>query len=143
MSVGTWTRLSTVPVRSLYRRPQSRYRKRRKPCTVRSSRSVIDDDWQCGQFIMALLISQNGSENLSINAFLSKLPRDLTEPSVEQPCPDHPDADNAVTASALRNHLESDVMHDALRVDVLAALQATRQGQAAPLFFFQGINNAF
>jgi hypothetical protein len=61
MSVGTWTRFSTVPVRSLYRRPQSRHRKRRKPCTVRPSRSVVDDDWQCGQFMAALLISQNGA----------------------------------------------------------------------------------
>src|SRR3954469_8529653 len=61
MLVGTWTRLSAVPVRSLYRRPQSRHRKRRKPCTVRPSRSVVDDDWQCGQFMTALLIAQNGS----------------------------------------------------------------------------------
>ena len=38
--------------------------------------------------------------------------------------------DNAITASALRNHLEADMMHDALRADVLAALQAAQQGQA-------------
>src|SRR3954452_16568445 len=43
MSVGIWTRFSTVPVRSLNRRPQSRHRKRRKPCTVRPSRSVVND----------------------------------------------------------------------------------------------------
>jgi hypothetical protein len=49
-----------VPVRSLYRRPHSRQRKRRKPWTVRSSRSVVDDEWQCGQFMAALLIAQNG-----------------------------------------------------------------------------------
>jgi hypothetical protein len=60
MSVGIWTRFSTVPVRSLYRRPQSRQRKRRKPCTVRPSRSVVDDEWQCGQSIVTLLIAQNG-----------------------------------------------------------------------------------
>src|SRR4051794_2816565 len=59
MSVGTWTRFSTVPVRSLNRRPQSRHWKRRKPCTVRPSCSVVDDDWQCGQFMAALLIAQN------------------------------------------------------------------------------------
>ena len=34
MSVGTWTRFSAVPVRSLYRRPQSRQQKRRKPWTL-------------------------------------------------------------------------------------------------------------
>jgi methyl-accepting chemotaxis protein len=38
-------------------------------------------------------------------------------------------ADNAVTASALRNHLEADMMHDALRGDVLAALHAARGGE--------------
>src|SRR3954471_17907140 len=58
MSVGTWTRLSTVPVRSLYRRPQSRQQKRRKPWTVRPSRSRVDDEWQCGQSMTALLIAQ-------------------------------------------------------------------------------------
>jgi methyl-accepting chemotaxis protein len=35
---------------------------------------------------------------------------------------------NTITASALRNHLEADMMHDALRADVLAALQAAQQG---------------
>jgi hypothetical protein len=60
MSVGTWTRFSAVPVRSVYRRPQSRHRKRRKPCTVRPSRSRVDDEWQCGQFMVTLLIAQNG-----------------------------------------------------------------------------------
>ena len=38
--------------------------------------------------------------------------------------------DNAVTTAALRNHLEADMMHDALRADVLAALHAARQGRA-------------
>jgi len=37
--------------------------------------------------------------------------------------------DNAITASALRHHLEADMMHDALRADVLAALQAAQQKQ--------------
>ncbi len=73
MSVGTWTRFSAVPVRSLYRRPHSRQRKRRKPWTVRSSCSVVDDEWQCGQFMAALLIAQNGPENLSVNVALGKL----------------------------------------------------------------------
>jgi hypothetical protein len=80
MSVGTWTRLSAVLVRSLNRRPQSRHRKRRKPCTVRPSRSVVDDEWQCGQSMTALLIAQNGPGNLSAGGALGKLPRDLTEP---------------------------------------------------------------
>ena len=74
MSVGTWTRLSAVPVRSLNRRPQSRQRKRRKPCTVRPSRSRVDDEWQCGQSMTALLIAQNGPENLSVNVSPGKLP---------------------------------------------------------------------
>lgn len=34
---------------------------------------------------------------------------------------------NTITASALRNHLEADMMHDALRADVLAALQAAQE----------------
>jgi hypothetical protein len=51
MSVGTWIRFSAVLVRSLYRRPHSRHRKRRKPCTVRPFRSVVADEWQCGQFM--------------------------------------------------------------------------------------------
>src|SRR4051812_44104892 len=38
--------------------------------------------------------------------------------------------DNAVTTAALRNHLEADMMHAALRADVLAALHAARQGRA-------------
>src|SRR3954453_22618810 len=80
MSVGTWTRLSAVPVRSLNRRPQSRQQKRRKPWTVRPSRSVVDDEWQCGQSMAALLIAQNGPGNLSAGGTLGKLPRDLTEP---------------------------------------------------------------
>ena len=36
---------------------------------------------------------------------------------------------NTVTSTALRNHLEADMMHDALRADVLSALLATRQGE--------------
>ena len=35
---------------------------------------------------------------------------------------------NTITASALRSHLEADMMHDALRADVLAALHAAQQG---------------
>ena len=72
MSVGT--RFSAVPVRSLNRRPQSRQRKRRKPCTVRPSRSWVDDKWQCGQFMVALLIAQNEPGNLSAGGTLGKLP---------------------------------------------------------------------
>jgi methyl-accepting chemotaxis protein len=34
---------------------------------------------------------------------------------------------NTITASALRSHLEADMMHDALRADVLAALHAAQQ----------------
>ena len=34
--------------------------------------------------------------------------------------------DVVVTSLALRNHLESDMMHDALRADVLGALRAAR-----------------
>jgi hypothetical protein len=74
MSVGTWTRLSAVPVRSLNRRPHSLQRKRRKPCTVRPSRSRVDNEWQCGQPMVALLISQKGPGNLSAGGDLSKLP---------------------------------------------------------------------
>jgi len=36
----------------------------------------------------------------------------------------------SITASALRNHLEADMMHDALRGDVLAALLAADQDRA-------------
>src|SRR4051794_16467384 len=82
MSVGTWTRFSAVPVRSLNRRPQSRQQKRRKPWTVRPSRSRVDDEWQCGQSMTALLIAQNGPANLSGGGALGKLPRDLTEPLI-------------------------------------------------------------
>src|SRR4051794_39720047 len=85
MSVGTWTRFSAVPVRSLNRRPQSWHWKRRKPWTVRPSRSRVDDEWQCGQFMVALLIAQNGPGNLSAGGTLGKLPRDLTEPCRAQP----------------------------------------------------------
>src|SRR5690349_785644 len=81
MSVGTWTRFSAVPVRSLNRRPQSPHRKRRKPWTVRPSRSQVDDEWQCGQSMTALLIAQSGPGNLSAGGALGKLPRDLTEPA--------------------------------------------------------------
>jgi hypothetical protein len=63
-----------VPVRSLNRRLQSWQPKRRKPCTIRPSCSRVDDDWQCGQFIVALLISQNGPGNLSAGGTLGKLP---------------------------------------------------------------------
>jgi hypothetical protein len=28
----------------------------------------VSDDWHCGQSMVALLISQNGPENLSVNA---------------------------------------------------------------------------
>jgi hypothetical protein len=80
MSVGTWTRLSAVPVRSLYRRPQSRHRKRRKPCTVRPSRSVVDEERQCGQFMTDGSRLGKGSATLSADALPDKLPRDLTEP---------------------------------------------------------------
>jgi hypothetical protein len=38
------------------------------------SRSRVDDDWLCGQFMAALLISQNGSGNLSAGGALGKLP---------------------------------------------------------------------
>jgi len=38
------------------------------------SRSRVDDDWQCGQFMVALLIAQNGPANLSVNASPGKLP---------------------------------------------------------------------
>jgi hypothetical protein len=38
------------------------------------SRSRVDDDWQCGQFMAALLISQNGPGNLSAGGALGKLP---------------------------------------------------------------------
>src|SRR4051794_26277708 len=82
MSVGTWTRFSAVPVRSLNRRPQSRQQKRRKPWTVRPSRSRVDDEWQCGQSMAALLIAQNGPGNLSVHTAPGKLPRDLTEPRI-------------------------------------------------------------
>lgn len=37
--------------------------------------------------------------------------------------------DMSVTAAGLRNHLEADMMHDALRADVLAALLAAEQGR--------------
>ncbi len=40
-------------------------------------------------------------------------------------------AANGVAASALRNHLESDMMHDALRADVLSAFRAADIGNAA------------
>jgi len=63
-----------APVRSLNRRPHSRHQKRRKPWTVRPCRSVADDEWQCGQFMVALLISQNGPRNLSAAGAFSKLP---------------------------------------------------------------------
>ena len=53
--------------------------------------------------------------------------------------------DNAITASALRHHLEADMMHDALRADVLAALQkqpgqqdAVRQDLAEHVDLFRG-----
>src|SRR3954453_21896822 len=101
MSVGTWTRLSAVPVRSLNRRPQPRHRKRRKPWTVRPSCSVVDDEWQCGQFMAALLIAQNRPENLSANAFPGKLPRDLTEPSGE----DHGDEREGTPEDASKGSL--------------------------------------
>jgi hypothetical protein len=36
---------------------------------------VVDDDWQCGQFMVALLISQNGPDvvNLDITARRARL----------------------------------------------------------------------
>jgi len=39
----------------------------------------------------------------------------------------------SLTSSVLRNHLESDMMHDAIRGDVLASLLAARTGDAAGL----------
>ena len=47
----------------------------------REARSRIDDDWQCGHSMTALLIAQNERANLSAGGALGKLPRDLTEPS--------------------------------------------------------------
>jgi len=41
-------------------------------------------------------------------------------------------ADVAINFSALRNHLESDMMHDALRADVLAALRAGHRPDRPP-----------
>src|SRR5688572_29046413 len=38
-----------------------------------------------------------------------------------------------VTSLALRNHLEGDMMHDALRADVLSALRAARNQSAEDL----------
>jgi hypothetical protein len=35
---------------------------------------VVDDDWQCGQSMVALLISQNGPGNLSPAGAFGKLP---------------------------------------------------------------------
>jgi len=42
---------------------------------------VVDDEWQCGQFMAALSISQNGPGNLFSDGAFGKLPRDLTEPA--------------------------------------------------------------
>ena len=39
--------------------------------------------------------------------------------------------DNGVISTALRNQLEADMMHDALRADVLAAILATEQDESA------------
>jgi hypothetical protein len=75
MSVGTWTRLSAVARCTAARTPGTGNAGSHEP-----SRSLVDDDWQCGQFMVALLISQNGPENLSPASALGKLPRDLTEP---------------------------------------------------------------
>src|SRR3954470_5304377 len=44
------------------------------------ARQSLDDEWQFGQFIVALLGSQNGPGNLSSAGGFGKLPRDLTEP---------------------------------------------------------------
>src|SRR3954466_16296138 len=41
-------------------------------------------EWQCGQFMVALLIAQNGPGNLSAGGALGKLPRDLTEPDAPE-----------------------------------------------------------
>src|SRR3954447_21687140 len=73
MSVGTW--LSAVARCTAARTPGTGNAGSHEP-----SRSLVDDDWQCGQFMVALLISQNGPENLSPASALGKLPRDLTEP---------------------------------------------------------------
>ena len=47
--------------------------KRRKPCTVRPSCSVVDEEWQRGQFMSAFLYLKGG-ENLSARASPDKLP---------------------------------------------------------------------
>jgi hypothetical protein len=78
MSVGTWTRLSAVPVRSLKPRPQPWHRKRRSPCAVRSERSVVLVEQQCGHGILHLpssegLLYPNPPPD-------DKLARNLTEP---------------------------------------------------------------
>ena len=39
--------------------------------------------------------------------------------------------ESTTAATALRNHVETDMMHDALRADVLAAIVATEKGEAA------------
>jgi hypothetical protein len=44
--------------------------------------SVVDDEWQCGQSMTTLLISQNRApENLFAGGTLRKLSRNLTEPA--------------------------------------------------------------
>ena len=94
MSLGP--RFSAVPVRLLYRRPHCQ---QRKPCTVHPARSVVEEEWQCGQSRVALLISQNRPETLSANASPGKLPRDLTEPAqkhaLEEPRAGAPDKASA------------------------------------------------
>ena len=99
MSVGTWTRFSAVPVRSLYRRPQSRQQKRRKPWTVRPSRSQVDDEWQCGQSMTALLITQNQarepicwerSRQAAPRSDRTRQPPPAPVPCTSSPCPAMP-----------------------------------------------------
>ena len=43
-----------------------------------------------------------------------------------------------VTSLALRNHMEGDMMHDALRADVLAALHAAAIGKTRPHLIARG-----
>jgi electron transfer flavoprotein beta subunit len=78
MSVGTWTRFSAVPVRSLYRRPQSRQPYRRKPSSGLHARGSTTSG-SAGNPWRAVLL-RNGPENLSADRTPGKPPRKLTEP---------------------------------------------------------------
>jgi hypothetical protein len=69
-SVGYWRWLNSLPVRSLKPRLQLRQRKRRSPHAVRSGRSVVAVDAQCGQVIVT---SSFWEESLHATSLKTKL----------------------------------------------------------------------